>query len=114
MDGIVAKRIRRTGAMLLAASILALVTSSSALATAPVPIPIAASDHTCVVTIDHAVACWGDNSKGALGDGTTTTSAYPVKVPNFSEPSPFRASSGPVSARPTFVSTASLILIVDE
>ena len=85
MDGIVAQRIRRTGAMLLAASILALVTSSSVVATAPVPIPIATSDHTCVVTIDHAVSCWGDNSKGALGDGTTTTSAYPVKVPNLAD-----------------------------
>ena len=69
--------------MLLAMSILALLTSSSAVATTPVPIPIAASEHTCVVTIDHAVSCWGDNSTGGLGDGTTTASAYPVKVPNL-------------------------------
>ena len=82
MDEIVAQKIRM-GASLLAASILALVMSSSAFATVPVPIPIATSDHTCVVTVDRAVACWGDNSTGGLGDGTTTTSAYPVKVSNL-------------------------------
>ena len=43
----------------------------------PVPVPIATSDHTCVVTIDHAVACWGETAREALGDGTTTTSSLP-------------------------------------
>ena len=41
---------------------------------------LAASDHSCVVVEDDTVACWGDNSAGGLGDGTTTGSATPVKV----------------------------------
>jgi alpha-tubulin suppressor-like RCC1 family protein len=41
---------------------------------------IAASDHTCVITAGHGVACWGDDSMGGLGDGTTISSATPVDV----------------------------------
>ena len=34
--------------------------------------------HSCVVTSGNTVQCWGWNSNGALGDGTTTDSTVAV------------------------------------
>lgn len=43
--------------------------------------------HSCAVVVDDgvggAVACWGANNAGQLGDGTTTNSPTPVVVPGI-------------------------------
>ena len=36
--------------------------------------------HTCGVTMDYRAYCWGGNSTGQLGDGTTTNRLTPVPV----------------------------------
>jgi len=55
----------------------------------------ASSTHTCGVTVGHRAYCWGSNSGGQLGDGTTTSRLTPVAVAGgllFS-----RVSAGPSS-----------------
>ncbi len=40
------------------------------------------SDSACAVTCSGAIKCWGRNSCGQLGDGTTTDRTVPVEVQN--------------------------------
>jgi alpha-tubulin suppressor-like RCC1 family protein len=39
-----------------------------------------ASSHSCYVKSDGSIWCWGDNSRGQLGDGTLITRDSPVRV----------------------------------
>jgi alpha-tubulin suppressor-like RCC1 family protein len=38
------------------------------------------SSHVCAVLSDATIRCWGTNTYGELGDGTTTESTSPVVV----------------------------------
>ena len=35
-------------------------------------------EHSCVVTKDKKVLCWGDNPRGQLGNDSTADTSYPV------------------------------------
>jgi alpha-tubulin suppressor-like RCC1 family protein len=39
--------------------------------------------HSCAVISDGTLQCWGENSHGALGNGSTTRSLIPINVPAF-------------------------------
>jgi alpha-tubulin suppressor-like RCC1 family protein len=45
-------------------------------------VAIAAGDaHTCAISTERHLYCWGNNGDGQLGDGSTTTQSRPTLVP---------------------------------
>lgn len=49
-------------------------------AAASMPTVAAGAEHSCGLADSGTLLCWGDNSRGQLGDGTTTPSPLPVRV----------------------------------
>jgi len=47
---------------------------------------ISGGGYTCAITTDGQAACWGENSFGRLGNGTTTDSMTPVPVSTAGTP----------------------------
>ncbi|MFA9269917.1 MAG: hypothetical protein ACEQSX_04050 [Baekduiaceae bacterium] len=41
--------------------------------------------HTCAITVERTVICWGANDHGQLGDGTTTDRHTPTPIPGLSD-----------------------------
>ncbi len=51
-------------------------------------------DHMCLLKNDGTVWCWGENSNGQLGDGTTTDRTTPVQVSGITNAVKISATSG--------------------
>jgi alpha-tubulin suppressor-like RCC1 family protein len=54
--------------------------SFRSISVAPADYPDSSGSVSCGVTTDGSIYCWGDNAYGRLGDGSTTSSAVPVRV----------------------------------
>ncbi|MCX6015025.1 MAG: hypothetical protein NT020_05480, partial [Chloroflexales bacterium] len=66
----------------------------------PVAVPdiVVGTDFSCALDDSGTVWCWGDNTYGQLGDGTTTPSSEPVQVTGLSGVQSFSAGSTHVCA----------------
>jgi alpha-tubulin suppressor-like RCC1 family protein len=40
----------------------------------------AGGNHTCALLQDQTLACWGENTRGQVGDGSNESSALPVAL----------------------------------
>ncbi len=64
------------------------VASTTPVAVAGLPSPATAItsgyDHVCAILTDASLWCWGSNSAGQLGDGTTASRGTPAAVPGLS------------------------------
>ena len=62
-------------------------TNSAAAVNVPLVDPVssaaAGSSHTCARTTTGTINCWGSNTAGQLGDGTTTSTVTPTPVVGF-------------------------------
>ena len=59
--------------------------AAPAAASTPVtPQIVTGSEHTCALSADGTVRCWGRNAFGQLGDGTLTSRSNPVPVVGLS------------------------------
>ena len=63
----------------IAVGFLILLINISDRASAAVQVVSVGSQHSCAV-VDGAAKCWGDNTSGKLGNGTTISSSAPVQV----------------------------------
>ncbi|MFE5646358.1 cutinase family protein [Rhodococcus sp. NPDC056516] len=69
--------------------------TTSTTATAPASTAlVAGGDHTCALLAGGTAKCWGDNTNGMLGDGTTTYRVTPVGVVGLSGAIALTAGSG--------------------
>lgn len=67
------------------ANILALVLLWICCGSAAATSLVAGEHHGCALTYAGAVACWGLNGNGQLGDGTVQNQAAPVPVPGLQD-----------------------------
>ena len=55
---------------------------------------VAGRQHTCMVTASRGVVCWGDNSRGQLGDATTLTRSGPIAVTGLADVTSLASGTG--------------------
>lgn len=58
----------------------------------------AGANHTCALKSSHEVVCWGDNTNGQLGNGTTTSTLTSAPVTALAAPATTAAGAVAISA----------------